>query len=149
MARYNKIYAGPFTEALPQTAEADSAVAITPGMALVLTSGAFALAGAATVGQVYIAQDNYLTLANVDDPIAIGDTVIGLIPLPTQLFNVLVATGNNLVKGDALTLAASGLFAKASTADMVVGFADETYNNNTGSSQLVRMRGASGYMTAA
>lgn len=149
MARYNKIFAGPVSEALPQAVEAPASVAILPGSAVVLTSGEFAYATAATVGHVMIAQDNYLTQKSVETPWAEGDRAIALEVLQHQFYNARVATGNNLAKGDALTPGAAGVLVKASTADMVVAFSEETYNNNTGSVQLVRVRGASGYLTAA
>ena len=149
MARYNKIFAGPFTEATPQTVESVAAVDVTAGMGLVMSAGAFALAGAASVGKLLVAQDNYLTGGGVGDVIKAGDTVIGLEVMPHQFLNVLVATGTNLAKGDGVTPAAGGLFGKAGVSDMVIGFADEAYNNTTGVSQLVRIRGTNGYMTPA
>jgi len=149
MARYNKIYAGPSSEVLPQVMELPAAASTLPGSAVVVTSGEFALAGATTVGKVWFAQDNYLTMGGVTDAVDEGDVVIGLEPLPHMLFNVRVATGNNLVKGDALTPGAAGVLVKASTADMVVATAAETYNNNTGADQLVQVRPAIGYLTAA
>lgn len=149
MARYNKIYAGPVTEVTPQVQEAPAAADTLPGCLVVLTAGEFALAGAATVGKVFIAQDNYLAMKGVDDVWEEGDTMIGMEMLDEQFFNARVATGNNVAKGAALTPAANGLLALASTADMVVAFAEEAYNNTSGESQLVRVRAAKGYLTAA
>ena len=149
MARYNKIFLGPFTEATPQVKELPAAAAIKPGCLVVPSSGDFALAGAATVGKVWIAQDNYLAMKGVDDAYDSGDTVIGMELLDEQFFNARVATGNNVTRGAALTPAANGTLAIASTADMVVAFAEEAYNNTSGSAQLVRVRAAKGYLTAA
>lgn len=150
MARYNKIYAGPVSEVLPQVQELPAADGnIKPGNIIVMTSGEFTNAGATTVGKVFIAQDNYLALKGVDDNYAADDVVIGMEMLDEQFFNARVATGNNVVRGAALTPAASGNLAIASTSDMVVAFAEESYNNTSGTAQLVRVRAAKGYLTAA
>ena len=149
MARYNKIYAGPVSENLPQVQELPADVAILPGSIITMSSGEFVLGTADTLGKVFVAQDNYLALEGVDTAYAVGDRVLGLEMSDDQLFNVRVATGNSLVKGSALTPAASGVLALASTSDMVVAFSEEAYNNNTGSVQLVRVRAAKGYLTAA
>jgi hypothetical protein len=149
MPRYNKIFAGPFTEATPQVQEATCAATLLPGSLVVWSAGVWAAAGAATLGKVFVVQDNYLNPgATVDTPWAIGDRVPALEILDEQLIRVRVATGNNLAKGDALTPAAAGLVAKAATGDKVIGYSEETYNNNTGASQLVTMRGGQGYVTA-
>lgn len=149
MARYNKIYAGPFTEAKPQVREAPANVAILPGcLVTLLASGKFALATATTTGKVWVAQDNYLTQKGTDDAWAADDTMIGMEILQAQLFNFRVATGNDIAIGDALTPAANGLLAKAGAADLVVAYAEEAYNNTSGSGQLVRARCATGHLTA-
>jgi hypothetical protein len=149
MPRYNKIFLGPVDRPHPQVQEAPAAAAIPPGSVIVRSSGTFALAGTSTVGQVFIAQENYLAMEGVDANYAQNDTVIGLEMYPGLLFAARVATGNNLVKGSPLTPGASGVLVLASTSDMVVAFSDETYNNNTGATQLVRVRPATGYMTPA
>lgn len=150
MARYNRIFAGPATERTPQVRELPAAAAITPGELIVVSSGEFTPAGASTIGKVWIAQENYLTQSGVDTDYAAGDTVIGLELLDEQFFNARVATGNNLSIGTALTPAANGALAIASTSDLVVAYSEEAYNNNTGSAQLVRVRAATnGHLTAA
>jgi hypothetical protein len=149
MARYNKIYAGPVTQTLPQVQELPADAATLPGCLIVMTNGEFALAGASTVGKVFIAQDNYLAMKGTDDAYDAGDVCIGMELLDEQFFNARVATGNNVTRGAALTPAANGLLALASTSDMVVAFAEEAYNNTSGESQLVRVRVAKGYLTAA
>lgn len=147
MARYNKIYAGPFTEVTPQVQELPAASGgVTPGTLVVMTAGTFALAGAATVGKVFVAQDNYLAQKGVDTLIAAGEVVIGMELLPEQLFNVRVPTSTNVARGAALTPAASGNVGLATDGDLVIGYADEAYNNTSGSTQLVRMRAATGYI---
>lgn len=149
MARYNKIYAGPATEVTPQVEEAPANVALTPGMIVTRNgSGKFilhALAGGR--GRFRVVQDNYLALEGVDTAIAADDTAIGLIPLDEQFFYVRVATGNNLVKGDPLVSNGAGLLAKGSTqGHHILFWAEETYNNASGSSQLVLARVGQGTM---
>jgi hypothetical protein len=150
MARYNKIYAGPATENCPQVVEAPGAEnqTIYPGQFIKLSSGEFTSAGASDNAKLFIAQDNYLTMKGVDDAVVEdGETseqgvVIGMELLPSQLFNALVPTGNNIAKGDSLTTNATGRLVPVTAGDRVVATADEAYNNTSGSDQLVRVRAA-------
>lgn len=145
MARYNKIYAGPWREAKPQTREALASVALTPGIVAVVNgSGEFAPSGAAPTGAVQVIQDNYLAMAGTDTDIAAGDRAVGIELLPEQLLHVRVADGVNVTLGMALAVGAGGTLVApvASTNERVVFYADEAFNNNTGSAQLVRVRPA-------
>ena len=148
MARYNTIWAGPDSENMPQKVEATSAVALTPGLMVTLTAGAFALAGVATQTAVYVVQDNYLTMKGVDDVIAIGNTAMGLVMLDEQFFNLRIATGINVTKGIALSLGASGTIVLATATSRIIAYAEEAYNNTSGVSQLVRVRAVAGYRLA-
>lgn len=150
MARYNKIYAGPFNQATPQVQERLAAAATLPGLA-VIESGAssFAIAGAATNEKVYISQDNYLALKGVDDAWAAGDTMIGMEMLDEQFFNVRVPTGQNIARGAKLTTNATGRFVIATTGQRIIATAEEAFNNSSGSDQLVRVRAAKGHLAAA
>lgn len=148
MARYNKIFAGPAHMTLPQVQEAPCGASLLPGSLVVLSTGEWAYAGTSTVGKVWLLQDNYLVGGKVTDAIAEDDVGIGMELLSGMLYYARVATGNNLAKGDALIPGASGVLVKAAgNKKMVVAFSDETYNNNTGSTQLVRIRAAAGYLT--
>ncbi|WP_292041086.1 MULTISPECIES: hypothetical protein [unclassified Brevundimonas] len=150
MARYNKIYAGPATQVTPQVRELPAAASTVPGSLVVVTAGKFALAGATTVGKVWVAQDNHLAGKGVDDAIAANDVLVGMELLDEQFFNVRVATGNNLSIGTPLTPAADGALAIAVTSDLVVAYSEEAFNNTSGSAQLVRVRAATGgHLTAA
>lgn len=150
MARHNKIYAGPFTEATPQVREAPAVASTLPGCLVTMNAaGKFALATAATKGKVWVVQDNYLVQKGVDDAIDADDTAIGMEMLPAQLFNVRVPTATDLKIGDAVSPGADGKVVKASgVSAYVVGFAEETYNNTSGADQLVRIRAATGHVTA-
>jgi hypothetical protein len=153
MARYSRIHLGPARKNDPQVREAEAAAssAIKPGTFLVLSSGRFANAAADTVGKVWLAQENYLAQKSVDDayspyvagpPEVRGDTVIGLELQDDTHYAAVIATGTNVTAvGTPLKLAASGKLAIATPGtDNIVAFADEVYNNNTGSDQLIRIR---------
>lgn len=148
MARYNKIYAGPFTEATPQVQERLAAADTLPGIAVIESSGKFAKAGANAAGKVFIAQENYLLLKGVDDVWKSGDRMIGMEMLDEQLFNVRVPTGTNVTRDAALTTDSNGKFVLASVGQRVIAYAEEAYNNNSGSDQLVRVRAARGGIMA-
>lgn len=142
MARYNKIYAGPVSEVLPQVQERICAAAILPGTALVESGSNFAQAGANAAGKIYIAQDNYLAMKGVDDAWPANDRIVGMEPLDEQFFNVRVPTGTNITRGANLTTNASGKFVLATTGQNVKMVAEEAYNNTSGADQLVRARKA-------
>jgi hypothetical protein len=144
MARYNKIFAGPVSENLPQVRELFAAAAITPGQILTLSSGKFTPAGASTVGPLWIAQENYLAMETPDNNYAIDDTVIGLVPMDEMLFAVLVPTGVNVALGAELSRGAAGAVVLSTTGRPVDFHAVEAYNNTSGAAQLVRVRPASG-----
>ncbi len=153
MARYTRIHLGPARRNDPQVREAVAGATITPGCLIVLSSGKFALASATTVGKVWLAQENYLAQKGVDATYATDvDTVIGLELEDDTHYAARVATGVNITAvGTPLTPGANGTLAIASTSDLVVAYSDEIYNNNTGSTQLVRVRpaGTASYLSAA
>lgn len=150
MPRFNKIYAGPVTEVTPQVQELPAAASTLPGLAVIMSSGKFAIAGAATNEKVFISQDNYLAGGGVDEAVAIDDIVIGMEMLDEQFFNVRVPTGVNVVKGvTKFTTNATGRFVAATSGQRIIAIAEESFNNNTGSEQLVRVRRAAGHLAAA
>jgi len=153
MARYNRIHLGPARKNDPQVREAVAAAssAIKPGTFVVLSAGRFASAGAATIGKVWLAQENYLAGKGVDDtytayaagpPVVPGDTVLGLELQDDTQYAAVIATGTNVTAvGTPLKLASGGKLAIATPGtDNIVAFADEIYNNDTGSDQLIRIR---------
>lgn len=152
MARYNKILLGPAEKNKPQVREALAAAALKPGRLAVLSSGEFALAGATTVGKLWLIQDNYLAMKSVDDDWASGSTAIGIEMEDDCLYAARIANGVNVTAvGTKLTPGANGTLAIASTSDLVVAYAEEIYNNNSGSEQLLRIRpaGSQSYLSAA
>lgn len=151
MARFNKIFLGPVQKTLPQVKELIGDVALTPGCLVVISSGKWALAGATTVGKVWIVQDNYLQLKGVDTAWADEDTVIGMELLPDMLYAARIANGVNITAiGTPLTPAANGTLGIASLSDLVVAYSEEVYNNDSGSTQLIKIRPAGlSYLSAA
>lgn len=149
MARYNKIFAGPASQNLPQVQERLCAAAILPGTALVESGSSFAQAGANALGKVYIAQDNYLALKDTDTAWPANDRIIGMETLDEQFFNVRVPTGTNVARGALLTTSSAGKFVIATTGQRVIMVAEEAYNNTSGSDQLVRARVAHNMLAAA
>jgi hypothetical protein len=151
MARYNKIFLGPVQENLPQVRELIADVALKPGRLVVITAGQWALAGATTVGKVWIVQDNYLAMKGTDDDWAADSIAIGMELLPESLYAARVANGVNIAAiGTALTPGANGTLAIAAASDLIVAYSEEVYNNNSGSEQLVRVRPAGlSYLAAA
>lgn len=152
MARYNKILLGPGRKNDPQVRELIANAALKPGRLAVISSGKFVLAGATTVGQIHIVQDNYLALKTVDDDWAADSLAIGIVPEEDQLYAVRVANGVNISAiNTPLTPGANGTLAIASTSDLVVAYSDEVYNNTSGAEQLVRVRpaGSASYLSAA
>lgn len=152
MARFNKIFLGPTDKNFPQVREALANVALKPGRLVVMSSGQFALAGAATVGQVLLVQDNYLAMKDVDTDWAAASTAVAIEMDDQCLYAARIANGVNITaKGTALTPGATGTLAIASTGDLIVAYSAEIYNNNSGSEQLLMVRpaGSQSYLSAA
>ncbi len=152
MARYNKIFLGPVEKVKPQVRELIANAALKPGRLAVISSGKFVLAGATTIGKLWLIQDNYLAQKGVDDDWAADSLAIGIEMQDDCLYAARVATGVNISAiGTALTPGANGTLAIASTSDLVVAYSEEVYNNNSGSEQLVRVRpaGSQSYLSAA
>ncbi len=151
MARFNKIFRGPVEKSKPQVRELLASVALLPGRIAIITSGKFALAAATTIGKVWLIQDNYLQLKGVDDTWAVDNTAIGIELEDDSMYAARIANGVNITAvGVALTPGATGTLAIASTGDLIVAYSDEVYNNNSGSEQLLAIRGAGGlsYLSA-
>jgi hypothetical protein len=148
MARYNSIYAGPYTQATPQVREAICGAAVMPGTAVVWSGANFAQAGAASAAKVMIVQDNYLTMKDTETAWLANDRVTALEILDDQLLNVLIPTGQTILRGSELTTNATGRFVLAVATNKVIFQAEEAYTNASGVDQLVRVRAVNGYVKA-
>ena len=151
MARYNRIHLGPARSNDPQVKEKQAAAATLPGCIVTVNgSDKFALATATTVGKVWLVQENYLAQKGVDDAWDADDTCVALDMEDDTTYAARIPTGVNITaEGTPLAPGASGKFAIAASGDLVVAYADEVYNNNTGSDQLVRVRAATGHVVPA
>ena len=149
MARYNKIFAGPVSENVPQTREAPADVALLPGTFVVESGGKFVYATTNVAGDIYVVEENYLALKGVNVAYAAGETAVGLKMLDEQLFNVRVPTGVNVAKGAPISIGASGKAKLAAATNYVIAYAEEAYNNTSGADQLVRVRKAQSNLAAA
>lgn len=150
--RFNKIFLGPVDKPKPQVRELISDAALKPGRLVVISSGKWALAGATTIGKVWLVQDDYLQLKGTGDDHAIGDTVPAIEMEDDSIYAARIANGVNISAiGTPLTPAANGTLAAASVSDLIVAYSDEVYNNNSGSEQLLRIRaaGSQSYLSAA
>lgn len=148
MPRYNKIYAGPVPNVLPQVREAEASVDLLPGTFAVITSGKLAQAAASATGTVLVVQDNYLQLKGVNDAWKAGERAIGIELIDDQLLNVRVPTATNVTLNAPLTIGANGKAALAAAGDRVVGYAAEAFNNTSGADQLIHMRPANTRLAA-
>ncbi len=125
MARYNKIYLGPVEKVKPQVRELLAAAALKPGRLAVISTGKFALAGATTVGKVWLIQDNYLAMKGVDYDWAQDSIAIGIEMQDDCLYAARIANGVNITAiGTALTPAANGTLGIASTSDLIVAYSE-------------------------
>lgn len=148
MARYNKIFAGPTQETMPQVQELPADVALLPGTFVSMTNGEFVYATTNVAAKVFVVQDNYLTMKGVDAAYAVGESTIGMELLDEMFFNVRFPTGVNVTRGAAIAIGASGKAKLAASTNFVVAYAEESYNNTSGADQLVRVRAAKGFYLA-
>lgn len=144
MPRYTKILLGPTRKNDPQVWEAPADVSTLPGTFVTVNAGGeFVPAGAAPTDLVRIVQENYLALRGVDVAYGVGDRMIGIEMQPDVLYAGRVAAGQNIARiGAPLTTNAAGHLINAGAGVRVVAYADEVYNNNTGTTQLVSIRPA-------
>lgn len=143
--RANKIFAGPVTERQPQVLEAPVAGgALLPGTVVLLSSGTLiAHNGANLRGLFGVLQENYLASEGTDTSIAVGAVGVAVLPLENYVLYARVATGQNVTKGAKLVSNGSGaLIIAAAGVKECLFYAEEAYNNTSGSSQLVRVRPA-------
>ncbi len=142
MARHTKILLGPTRKNDPQVFEALAAVAILPGTFIAI-NGAGKFAPLTGDDMPRIAQENYLALRNTDTEYKVDDRVIGLEPQRDVLYAGRLAAGQNVTRvGYPLSVNASGHLILAAGDARVVAYADEAYNNDTGSTQLISIRPA-------
>lgn len=132
----------------PLNIEGVAVAATSPGTVLQEVAGglqASAIAATQFGEQLIIADKDQQRSKSVDDAWTINENMVGILPRSGELVNVLVATGQTLIKGDALSRNGAGLLKKAvtpatvgATSEEVVAYADE--NITTTATTLVRAR---------
>lgn len=143
MARYGTVFAGPVQKTMPQSIERDVDVATAPGTLVTINSSDEFIAHASqgVRGSFFILSENTLTQDDTDTNIPANQTGIGYYPEMGCFFHALVETGTNMTaEVTLLTSNGSGVLEVAASGDEVLFVAAETYNNNTGSNQLVLVR---------
>lgn len=143
------IFVGPADGAnhKPLNVEAVATEAVAPGSTLnyAAADAGFELSDAAATvfGELWLVADkDQQRSKSVDDAWAINENMVAIQPRSGEMVNVLVATGQAVKVGTALTRAAGGLLTIAAVdgTHEIVAHADETVT--TTASQLVRVRKA-------
>lgn len=143
------IYVGPAdgSNSKPLNLEAVATEAIAPGSTLNFAAASAGLelsdAAATVFGELWLVADkDQQRSKSVDDSWTINESMVAIQPRSGEFVNALVATGQALVRGTALTRAAGGLLTIAATDGTVeiVAYADEVVT--TTASQLVKVRAA-------
>lgn len=147
MARYNTIYQGPFNEYEPQTVEGFVSAASLPGTIVRRGASNALTVGAASLGaeaRYYILAEGYLggPGQSLDTNVATNTTAEAYDIHERENYAALLADGQNVTALDTpLTVNTSGQLQIATVGTHeVVFYANEIYNNNTGSAQLIRVR---------
>ena len=143
MARYGTIFAGPEIKTQPPILERPVDVATAPGTIVTINgTGEFvAHATQGVRGSFFVLREGLLTQDDTDTNIPANGTGLGMYPYDDKFFYVLVETGTSVVNEvTQLTSNGSGALEIATSGDEVLFVAAETYNNTTGSNQLVAVR---------
>lgn len=124
----NKTFLGSVHRNQPEQYEAPAGATITPGMLVIADAGTLIphdTAGAG--GFVYVAKEltaNFAAGGGINEDYTTGDTAQAYIPTSGELYQMLVATGQTLVKDSPLESNGAGLLVLATTGD-VICYADE------------------------
>ena len=143
------IYVGPAdgSDHKPLNVEAVATEAIPPGSVLNYAAADAGFELNDNVGTVFgeiflVADKDQQRSKSVDDAWTVDENMVAIQPRSGEFMNVLVATGQALVHGTALTRAAGGLLTIAATDGTVeiVAYSDE--KRTTAASELIRVRKA-------
>lgn len=144
------IYIGPVdgSNDKPLNIEGVAVAATAPGTVLKRTASGLEIndVAATTFGeQLIVADKDQMRTKTVDDNWAIDENMVAIVPRSGEFLNVLVATGQTLIKGDPLSRNGAGLLKKAvtpttvgATSEEVVAYADEAIT--TTATTLVAVR---------
>lgn len=132
----NLVYVGP-AEQHPDVFEALASAVIAPRIVMVLTAGEFALAGAAAVSPIYVADTNIL--GEVTDTYAIGDTVQGFRPKSGEYYMLTVAASQTIAKNGPLKTDATGKVIAQGGTGNIIAYADEAVTTGVGVTSPIRV----------
>ena len=149
MARQNSIWQGPFQEYQPQTTEGFVSAASKPGTIVRRGASNALTVGASAIGaeaKYYVLNEGTLNGLgqDLDTEVETTTTAEAFEILERVNYAALLADGQNITALDTpLTVTTAGLLTAATVGThTVVFYANEIYNNNTGSSQLIKVRKA-------
>ena len=149
MARKNSIWAGPFNEYQPQTVEGFVSAASLPGTIVRRGASNALTVGAAPLGaetKYYILNEQYIngTGRDLDTQVATNTTAEAFEIQERINYTALLADGQNITALDTpLTVNTDGTLQAATVGTHhIVAYANEVFNNNTGSAQLINIRKA-------
>lgn len=143
MARYGTVFAAPAEKTMPHSLNRAVDVETAPGTICTLNGDEEFIAHASqgVRGSFFIISEGFLTQDDADTNIPANNTAVGYYPAMDCRFNVLVETGTSVTNEvTQLTSNGSGALEVATSGDEVLFIAAETFNNTTGSNQLVTVR---------
>lgn len=144
------IYVGPAdnSDAKPLHTEGVAVAATAPGTVLKETASGLEASDIAATQfgeQLIVADKDQARSKSVDDSWTINENMVAILPRSGEFLNVLVATGQTLIRGSALSRNGAGLLKLAvtpatvgATSEEVVAYADEAVT--TTGTELVRVR---------
>lgn len=132
----NLVYIGP-AEQHPDVTELLASATIAPRQVMVVTAGAFAVAGADQTGVVYFADRN--VLGELTDTYASGDTVQGFRPKSGEYYELTLAASQTIAKDAKLTTNASGQLVALGAGTNVIAYADEAKTTGVGVTAGIRV----------
>lgn len=139
MQRYNRIGAGPYTEATNQLKEALLSVDAMPGTLVQLVDDQFAPADPESPATLYALREDQLRGQGTYGLLKAGERVAAYRLLNESTINLPVAAESALTRGTPLTLGLGGELVEAEEGQHVVASSNETYYNVTGERQLVQV----------
>lgn len=147
MGRHNKIFRGPVEMDRPYSEERVVTADTAPGTLVIVnnTTDQFVPHNdAGGRGSFFVLNEDFISQQDTDTNIRAGDIGVAYYPYEKYRFAALLATGNNVSRGQALASNGTGQLRVAQAGEEVLFYAMETYNNDTGSNQLLRVRPGAG-----
>lgn len=147
MTTANVVFSGPATQVTTNKREAKVATGetILPGhLMLIDGNGEFINHNVAGEGDgVLIAEMDLIRQKSVTEALTVGENAEGYVPVPGETYNLVLADGNTIAKGDALSSNGDGTVTAATeggaTPDVIIGYAEEAVTT-AGATGRIRAR---------